>query len=65
MHCTVFIKRNAHLIPNFLWTPWGSGAKNLHNQPCEFLAPLPKGGNKKFGINPFTAPFQAVEKAQK
>ncbi len=23
---------------------------HLHNRPCDFLAPLPQGGHKKFGI---------------
>ncbi len=27
---TVYAKRNAHLILNFLWPPWGRGAKNAH-----------------------------------
>ncbi len=25
---TVYSKRNAHLIPNFLWPPWGRGVKH-------------------------------------
>ncbi len=56
---TVYSKRNAHLIPNFLWPPWGRGVKNphgllckkwtppLHNQRCELLAPLPQVGHKR------------------
>ncbi len=51
---TVCVKRNAHLIPNFLWPLWGREAKDshgrLHNRPCEFLAHLPQGGHKKIGI---------------
>ena len=32
---TVCVKRNAHLIPNFLWPPGGRGTENSHGRLCK------------------------------
>ena len=55
---TLFVKRNAHLIPNFLW-PSGEGGPKIHivgyvkgTSKIEHVNfwPPPPGGYKKFGI---------------